>query len=124
MPIDILIVEDDAQQRELMLQALSSRGWTTHATGGVAEGFAAALRLKPLVVVTDIQLPDGSGFDLCLRLKTHPETRSPAVLMITGSYKKDEDRLRAQEMGADAYLLKPFHLSDFLETVARLRGCG
>lgn len=124
MPIDILVVEDDAQQREMVLQALASRGWTTHATVGVEDGFAAALRLKPRVVVTDIQLPDGNGFDFCRRLKTHPELSSTAVVMTTGSYTKDESRLRAQELGADAYLLKPFQLSHFLDTVALFLGPG
>jgi len=115
-----LIIEDDKSLREMMANALRGAGFNPHMAGTGEEGCRLALELLPQVIVTDIQLPDFSGFEVCRQIRARSELRAARVLMVTGTYTKDEDKMRAETLGADAYLLKPFHLAEFILIVRRL----
>lgn len=120
MAIKVLIVEDDREQANLLEQTLSSIGWIAMKATSGEDGLIQTLKHKPQLIVVDIQLPDFNGFEFCRRIKSDSQIKATPVLMITGTYQRDEDKLRAQALGADAYMLKPFHLTEFLATVRRL----
>ncbi|HBL17215.1 MAG TPA: two-component system response regulator [Elusimicrobia bacterium] len=122
MPVEVLIVEDDPEQARLIQGALGAIGWRCHVAATAADARDQAVGLHPPLVITDIQLPDGNGFDLCRELKGNPALQGIRVIMVTGTYQKDEDRLRAQALGADAYLLKPFHIAELIQIARRLVG--
>lgn len=127
----LLLVEDDSQDELLTLRALTKAGVGNRidvVRDGqqaldylFAEGEFCDRRGQPLpmVVLLDIHLPRLSGLDVLARLRQDPRTRLLPVVILTSS---DEpvDRLRSYENGANSFVRKPVHFSEFAETVARL----
>jgi two-component system OmpR family response regulator len=111
----LLIVEDDDEIRDLLAAALRFAGFeiTTAATGG--EAVQAAQRVRPDLVVLDVMLPDGDGFDVVRRLRSGGD-RTPVVFLTARD--AVEDRVRGLTIGGDDYVTKPFSLD---EIVARIR---
>lgn len=118
----VLVVDDDPVQRSLMEEALRGAGFEPRAAGSAVEGLRLALESPPALLVTDIDLPDETGFRLCERIREQAPLRGTPILMVTGTYLRDQDRLRAETVGADAYLAKPFRLAEFLALARRLAG--
>jgi DNA-binding NarL/FixJ family response regulator len=119
-PIRLLLVDDHEIVR-IGLKTLLSRFPRINVVGeagSVAQAVSEAARLTPDVVLLDIRLPDGSGFDACRQIQKQPtETR---VLVLT-SFVNDSIILEATAAGADGYLLKEINgdaLVRAIETVA------
>ncbi len=109
----ILVVEDEPAIAESLAYALSRDGFTVAIAGTLA---AAARELPGTdLVVLDLMLPDGSGFDLLGRIRRGGAT--PAVIVLS-SRDAEADRVAALETGADDYVTKPFSPR---EIVARVR---
>lgn len=111
----ILVIEDDPAVAEGLVEGISREGFEVHweSTGG--DGVAYARDHAPHLVVLDVRLPDGSGFDFCRQMR-QLGLRQP-VLMLT--VQSDElDKVLGLEMGADDYLTKPYRLR---ELIARIR---
>ena len=111
----ILVIEDDPAVAEALLEGLGNEGFDVHweSTGG--SGVAYARDSSPQLVVLDVRLPDGSGFDFCRQMR-QLGLRQP-ILMLT--VQSDEvDKVLGLEMGADDYLTKPYRLR---ELIARVR---
>jgi DNA-binding response OmpR family regulator len=112
---NILVIEDDTAVARGLRDGLERSGFhvTWKATG--EEGIQFASSQQPHLIVLDVRLPDGSGFDFCRRMR-QLGLRMP-VLMLT--VQSDEiDKVLGLEMGADDYVTKPFSLR---ELVSRLR---
>lgn len=109
----ILVIEDDVDTRRLVSQALAGLGHRVLEAGGIAAGLSLFKAQRPDLVVLDVNLPDGSGVEACAGIRAHPERGNTPVIMLTA-----EGRLEAKEKGfaagADQYLVKPLHLSEFL----------
>lgn len=111
----VLLVEDDTRLAASLAEGLDAQGIdVTHASGLMDGRRLAALNAYD-VIVLDVVLPDGSGFDLCARLRERDD--ETPILMLTARDAVD-DRVRGLDVGADDYLTKPFA---FRELVARLR---
>ena len=111
----ILVVEDDAELRNLVTGRLRSSGYqvTTAATGPAA--LDAVNEAVPHLVVLDVMLPELDGLEVCRRLRaTHPLLY---IMMLTART-SELDRVVGLEVGADDYVTKPFSLQ---ELVARIR---
>jgi len=102
--LSILVVDDDAAVRGLIVRILRSYGHQAVAeAGSVADALTRAAALAPDVVLVDIGLPDGDGFDLTRRLRT----RSPDVRVVLFSSDADRTNVAAAERaGAVAFLPK------------------
>ena len=74
---------------------------------------------QPDLVILDVMLPWVNGFELCRILKTNSEGQDIPVLFLTGC-KEKEDLLTGKEVGASAYLTKPFYAKDLYREVDRL----
>jgi two-component system copper resistance phosphate regulon response regulator CusR len=111
----VLLVEDDGELAREVAAGLRGVGAQVVLAGTAAEGEMAAVREEPDVVILDVMLPGGSGFELCRTLRERG-TDTP-ILMLTA---RDtvEDRVTGLDAGADDYLTKPFA---FQELVARVR---
>jgi two-component system response regulator DevR len=106
-PIQILLVDDSELVRRGIRSVLEAhRQPPLHVVGeaaNVADAVAACLRLKPDIVLLDIRLPDGSGFDVCRRILPRlPNTR---VIVLT-AHSDDHSIYEAVTSGAQGYLLK------------------
>ena len=115
----ILIVEDSATMRSLLASTLEELDVPVKVTE--AESGFEALRFLPReefdLVVTDINMPDINGLELVSFLKSNAKYRSiPLIIVSTES--SDRDRDKGLELGADAYMVKPFEPEE-LRQIAR-----
>ena len=105
----ILIVEDSPTMRSLVVSALEDLGAPVRITEA-ASGFEA-LRELPRedydLIVTDINMPDINGLELVSFVRSNTAYRSIPLLIIS-TEGSERDRLKGLELGADAYLVKPF----------------
>jgi two-component system phosphate regulon response regulator PhoB len=109
----ILVVEDEADIREVLDYNLKREGHDVVLASTVREGLKAARERRPDLMLLDLMLPDGSGTELCKSLQLDPATRGIRVLMLTA--KGDEvDRVIGFEVGADDYVVKPFSVRELL----------
>ncbi|GGJ70432.1 response regulator transcription factor [Deinococcus aquiradiocola] len=110
----VLIVEDDASIREYLQLGFGYEGFRVLLASGGTEALALFAREAPDVVVLDVGLPGVDGFGV---LKAIRERSQVPALMLTARDAVD-DRIRGLTLGADDYLVKPFH---FGELVARVQ---
>jgi two-component system, response regulator len=125
----ILLVEDDDNDRLLVLRALKKAGVNNPIK--VACDGAEALALfagefgpasgnpLPTVVLLDLKLPKVDGLEVLRHLRADPRTKFVPVVMLTSS-DEQEDVLRSYELGANSYVRKPVDFCQFAETVTQL----
>jgi DNA-binding response OmpR family regulator len=117
----ILVVDDDPDLLALVAFALTNAGYAVVKATDAAPAIAAFDRELPNLVLLDINLPGGSGFDVCRNIRD----RSPVPVMMLTARGEEEDLVRALELGADDYLTKPFSPRTLLARVkALLRRAG
>ena len=90
---------------------------TTAASGSEAASIADEVEIN--LVLTDLAMPNDSGFDLLERLRANPRTARLPVVAIT-AYNRPEDRERATAAGFDAHVAKPFHPAQLVDLLAAL----
>ena len=112
----ILIVDDNISELELISHYLREGGYTVINAIGAKEALSKVSEQKPDVIITDVVMPGMSGFELCRRLKTHPETEKVPIV-ICSSKDQEIDRLWGMKQGADAYLTKPFSKEQLLRAI-------
>lgn len=115
---DVLIVEDDPVLVDVIERNLSARGITTRSAAGVAPAVAALEEACPSLILLDVDLPDGSGWEVlrALRRQGCPETRS---IVITGL--RPNQRL-VRELECTAVLEKPFPIDALVRLVTTSLG--
>jgi two-component system phosphate regulon response regulator PhoB len=103
----VLVADDNADIRDLLATRLGTRGFdvTTAADGQAA--LEIALTEHPDLALLDWVMPVIQGHELCVKLKTDPRTADIPVVMLTARG-EESDRLLGLDLGADAYLVKPF----------------
>ena len=114
----IVIVEDDAEIRDYLAAELSSDYEVSMADNGRA-GLSEVLKLMPDLVISDIMMPEMDGNTLCSKIKGNPATNHIPVILLTAK-SRDEDQLEGLEMGADAYVMKPFNMDILRRTIVNL----
>jgi CheY-like chemotaxis protein len=102
-----LLVEDNADAREMYVDFLSSVGFRVVAAESAVEGFASALAECPDVIITDVRLPGGlNGLTLATKLRLDVRTNHIPIIVLTGDAFA-ADRARALAAGCDVFLTKP-----------------
>ena len=119
----VLIVEDSATMRSLLASSLEDLGGELEVCEA-ASGFEA-LRILPRddfdLIVTDINMPDINGLELVSFVKSNAAYRAiPLVIISTEG--SERDRAKGLELGADAYLVKPFEPEELVRVVRELLG--
>jgi DNA-binding response OmpR family regulator len=115
----ILIIEDDAGIAQSLQMALQREGYRVGWKMTGAEGIAYARDHQPRLIILDIRLPDGSGFDVC-RAMRESGLRQPIIMLTV--QREEMDKVLGLEMGADDYVTKPFSLHELLSRIrAQLR---
>ncbi len=103
----ILVVEDHADNLQILRDLLASAGYGMIEARTGQEGVALAERYHPDLILMDIQLPDFDGYEATRRIKANPALRRTPVIAVT-SYALSGDDVKAMEAGCDAYVAKPF----------------
>jgi two-component system, cell cycle response regulator DivK len=115
----ILIVEDNALNVKLFCDLLAAHGHEPQAVTDSRQALDAAHEFSPDLVITDIQLPHVTGFDLIRMIRADDQLREVPIMAVTAySARGDEERIR--EAGAQAYVSKPISVMRFAETVDQL----
>jgi two-component system response regulator MtrA len=111
----ILIIEDDPAIGQSLLDGLKQHGFHGELCKTGSSGIAYAQKQSPHLVILDVRLPDGSGFDFCRQMR-QLGLRQP-IIMLTAQH-DEVDKVLGLEMGADDYMTKPFSMR---ELVSRIR---
>ena len=109
-----MVIEDDPSISELLQLYLSREGYQVHAAALGGTGVELAREHNPALVVLDLMLPDGSGFDFLKDIRAFCQ----APLIILTAKDAEQDKILGLELGADDYMVKPFSPG---ELVARAR---
>lgn len=119
-PARILLAEDTVTTRALERSILEAAGYSVAVAVDGADAWQQLQANGADLVVSDIDMPRMSGFDLCRRVRSSPRLRELPVVLVT-SLDSPEDRQRGLEAGADAYVVKAeFQQGTLLDTIARL----
>jgi two-component system, OmpR family, response regulator MprA len=110
----VLVVDDEPGILEFVDLGLTQDGFRVIRAASAAAGFELERSERPDLMIIDVGLPDGDGFELLARVRADSDV---PVIMLTARGTV-EDRVRGLEMGADDYVAKPFH---FAELLARVR---
>ncbi len=121
----ILVVEDDDSIRLGLEDTLRAKGYEVVAASGAQAGLDAAQMRHPDLIILDVMLPDGNGFDMCRQLKQSKTAAADIPIIMLTARGAELDRVRGLELGADDYVTKPFSLMELLARVAAvLRRAG
>ena len=120
--VNVFIVDDEADARELLVRVLQHQGATVTAFASAPAVLEAIARSRPGVIVSDIGMPgmDGHQMIRALRAVETRESRIPALALT--AFARGEDRKRALQSGFQAHLAKPFDLGELVLLVAGLAG--
>jgi CheY-like chemotaxis protein len=129
-PIEILLVEDNPNDVELILAALSENQIADEvfvASDGEEaldylhrRGSHESRSVKnPKVVLLDLKLPKVDGLEVLGRIKTDPHLKTIPVVMLTSS-REERDLLRCYDLGTNAYVVKPMSFKDFIKAVKEI----
>jgi len=111
--MQLLIVDDEKDLRQLLDFNLKQAGWRTlHAATG-AEALLQVARHEPDIILLDLNLPDVSGIEVARRLKSDEGTREIPIVMLTARG-TEADRIAGLEIGAEDYIPKPFSVRELV----------
>ncbi|MFI3190975.1 hypothetical protein BCS42_12705 [Crenothrix sp. D3] len=115
----ILVVDDSLSQRRALEQILTDAGFRVHTARDGIEAVEWLAHSKPLVVVTDLEMPRMNGLELASHIRTQERLKTLPIIMIT-SRSTEKHRLMADEAGIDFYLVKPVQDDNLLTKIQSL----
>jgi two-component system, OmpR family, response regulator RegX3 len=110
----ILLVEDEPAIAEPLAETLTREGFHLEVAGTAAAALEKATSVRPDLILLDLMLPDGSGYDVCREVRRDSQV---PIIMLTARG-EEADRVIGLELGADDYVVKPFSAR---EVTARVR---
>jgi CheY-like chemotaxis protein len=115
----VLVIDDDPNILFALEETVRHLGHDCVSACDAEDGLVMAKGIRPDLIITDILMPKFDGFELCHRLKDNPGTRDTPVIIVTArDRKKDADQ--AWEVGAKAFLVKPFRARDLSGHIDRI----
>jgi signal transduction histidine kinase len=118
--ISVLFVDDSADARELLRTILTRSGAAVHTYASIDEALAALERMRPDVIISDIQMPGGDGYELirALRVREDPKSRIPAIAL-TG-FTTLQDRIHVLSAGFQLHVPKPVDSTELITAISSL----
>ena len=116
MTTQILVVEDNADNREILRDLLTSVGYEVLEAVTGHEGVCAAVTHSPDLILMDLHLPGMDGYEATRRIKAHPVRGHIPIIAVT-SYALSGDDVKAFAAGCDGYVAKPFDPRALLATI-------
>ncbi len=113
----ILVVDDDLDLLSVMEIVLSDAGYAVRTATDGRSALACVAREMPALVLLDMRMPGMNGWEFAREFRARHGRAAPIVVVTAA----EDARRRAEEIGADAWLAKPFDLDDMLAVVARFR---
>jgi PAS domain S-box-containing protein len=116
----ILSVDDDEANLYVRNHALRRAGFQIIEANRAGQVMPLIATYQPDLILLDVHLPDGNGYDICREIKTHPDYRSIIVVQTSASYADRSEKLMGFSAGADSYLLEPIEPEELVATVTAL----
>lgn len=116
MSITILVAEDELDIRELIAFTLQLSGYTVVQVPNGEVAVQKAQELHPDLIMLDVRMPKMTGFDACKQIKADPATSDIPVIFLSAKGQETEIK-QGTELGAEAYILKPFAPDELVEQV-------
>lgn len=109
----VLVVDDEPQVVWVVRFGLECEGYEVFTASDGSEALAAVAEHHPQLMVLDVMMPGVDGWTVLERLREQPADERPRVVMVT-ALASPQDKARAQELGASAYLVKPFDIDELI----------
>jgi DNA-binding response OmpR family regulator len=120
-PIDLLIVDDDVDLRELLHFYFSNLGYRVEIAANGRDAIQFCAQLKPRLILLDINLPGPDGHEVYEAIRKMPDTDNTSIIFLTQHNTRD-DRLAGLGLGADDFIGKPFDIQELRLRVQRRLG--
>ena len=112
-PPSVLVVDDEPQVVWVLQFSLEAEGYTTYAANNGVEALAEITEHRPNLMVLDIMMPTMDGWSVLEEMLKLPREERPRVVIVS-ALSSVRDRAKAAELGADAYVPKPFNVDELL----------
>ena len=118
--LTVVVADDDAVLRSLLVLNLEAEGMNVHEAQNGAQALQFALTHQPDLIVLDVMMPVHDGLKVLRALKDEPTTSAIPVVLLTARSAPEEIE-EGWQAGADYYLTKPFHMDQLLEFIEEFR---
>ncbi len=115
----ILVVDDNSDLRSYVSGILRANGYRVHTARNGAEGFRVTEQIMPSLIVTDLMMPMVTGLEMIGMIRQENKLKGIPIILLTAKI-DEETRISGTELGADAYLAKPFNDRELLAEVRNL----
>ncbi|WP_085300538.1 response regulator [Cognaticolwellia mytili] len=115
---DILIIDDSATNIRVVSNIIQPLGCKIFAAKSGPQALSLLTSFKPSLIILDIQMPEMNGFECCKRIKSVASRTDIPIVFLSGSH-DEADQLQASDLGASAYLTKPFCADELISVVKR-----
>ena len=117
----ILVVDDEAAQREIIVYNLEAAGFEVMSADNGEDAVLMVQEEYPNLIVLDWMMPKLSGLEVCRQLRSNKETKAIPIILLSAR-SEDVDKVRGLEIGADDYVSKPFSVVELMARInAQLR---
>lgn len=122
-PKRILVVDDENNLCRALDLYLTQAGYQVATAQTVSQALSAVEAAPPNLLLLDIRMPEGSGYDICEAVRNDPKNKDIRILMMSALC-RDIAIEKALSMGADDYLRKPFDIAELKRRIEVLTGAG
>ncbi|HVO32491.1 MAG TPA: response regulator [Elusimicrobiota bacterium] len=106
----ILIIDDDLMVAQMLREYLFNEGYDVEMMHMAEDGYQSAVASPPDLIMLDVNLPDGTGYQVCGRFRENESTKNVPIIMMTGAARYPNQQQIGKQMGANEYLLKPLNI--------------
>lgn len=114
--LKVLVVDDDSIARKVIEKALTDEDYDLRFAENGEKGLELAFEDTPDLIVLDVEMPDLSGYEVCVQLRNDPRTVDTPVIFLS-SHSSLRARMQGYEVGGNDYLLKPFEQPDLIAKI-------
>lgn len=115
----ICVLEDNEEILEIISIVLEDENYVVHGFNTVSDFMSSFENLKPSLCLLDVMLPDGNGLDVCMHIKSNPETLNTPVIMMTANSQIEKMKEKCK---ANDFIAKPFDIDDLSGRINRIIG--
>ena len=121
----IVVIDDEPHIRQVISRKLQRAGYEVHAARDGAEGVELTKELRPSLLITDLQMPNMDGFEVCTVCREDPQMRTLPIILVTGSVVTTADiESKTDALGNILCMSKPFSPRKLLQKVNELVESG